>query len=202
MATMSSYELKITGLLKSGIDEAKAAAAAAAFVTMCQDPATAPAGSWSPTFFPPSDTTYGADTPVEEGNWELLPGSLVKAGTQVKKDSTLNALPICQDFTVPVDTPITGPTVLKEGSLLKQGTVVRNATYTTLLWKAGCEDTPAWGLAAKPGEVDKYKDTDWYKRLIAELIKFNDYWGGYMNVLEEEVRIRDLKWYCGNGSGP
>ncbi len=59
-----------------------------------------------------------------------------------------------------------------------------------------------WARQTAPDDLEwfyKYKDTDWYKKLVADLIRFNEY---YANVLEEGARIRDLKWYCGNGSGP
>ncbi len=156
MATMSTYELKITGLLKGDVDEAQTAAAAAAFIEMCQPPETAPPDSWSKTFFPLNDTRLAKDTPVVEGGWDVMVGSLLKAGTRLLKDSTLNGVPLCKDFDLKADMQVTGESVLAEGSLLKKDSVLRNEAYKTMVWKAVLDHTPDWELGRKPGEIEKH----------------------------------------------
>jgi hypothetical protein len=45
----------------------------------------------------------------------------------------------------------------------------------------------------------QYREQDWFQKLVYALIDFNT---KYAANLEEKLRIRDVKWYCGNGSGP
>lgn len=237
MPTMASYELKVTALIKDGTPEADAAAAAHHFENLCQAPAQAPSGSWSTDFFPWDTSTFEKDTDVTDGDWEILTGSLLKRDSRIQSGSTLNGVPQGTTQILGADTPITGRTILKQGSMLKAGTVLVNAQYSVLLWKSGREATPKWALkgmsdveivgsyelltmqavlgiirggalgqqwAMQSGVDDlkwfyRYRHTPWFKKLIADLIKFNTQWS---KILEEGARIRDLKWYCGNGSGP
>lgn len=237
MPTMASYELKVTALIKDGTPEADAAAAAHHFENLCQTPTQAPAGSWPTEFFPWAKSTLAARTTIEDSVWEILDGSVVRAGSRIQAGSTWNSQTVQNTFDTQADTPITSSTLLRQGSILGAGTVLVNSKYSVMLWKSGREATPKWALNAgggihvvgsyelltmqgvigviRPGALGQqwamqsgvddlqwfyqYRKTPWFERLITDLIKFNTQWA---KILEEGARIRDLKWYCGNGSGP
>ena len=75
MPTMSSYELKVTALLKGGADPTKAAQATADFLGIF--PAPTPGGSaWTDKFLLPADTKLTQPVTVEDEGWVLMKGSV------------------------------------------------------------------------------------------------------------------------------
>lgn len=237
MPTMATYELKVTALIKDGTPDGEAGQAAEHFERIFQRPDSAPCGCWQTDFFPNYDTVLKEDTVVKEGDWDLLPGSKIKAQSHLLAGSILNERRLDFPETLGADTEVLSKTILKNGSILKAGTEIENDQYSTMLWRAGQEGVPKWGLhghcdvkivgrygllsfqgvigivrsgalgyqwARQSGLDDlewfyKYREQSWFKKLIADLIKFNDQWA---KILEEGARVRELKWYCGNGSGP
>jgi hypothetical protein len=231
---MSSYDLKVAGMLKEGVDPAQAEKAAAAFHDIFF-PAS-PSGSWVEEFVLSPDTILKQDATVEDEAWVLLIGSSLEANTVVKTDSVLNGKPVGADMPLKAKTPVTSHTALVAGSLLAKGSLLKNEPYTKAFWRAEMEDTLEWGDGtsgpqkvgtygvltfqgmvatirraslgqqwARQTALDdlewfyKYRKTPWFLGLLKELIAFNKQWEP---ILEEEARIRDLKWYCGDGSGP
>jgi hypothetical protein len=237
MPTMSSYELKVTALLKEGADPTKAAQATADFMGIF--PAPTPGGSaWTDKFLLPADTKLTQPVTVEDEGWVLMKGSVLEPGTLLKHGSIFNGSPVKTDMTLAAQAVVMDPTTLAAGSIIAKDSVLKNDPWTVWLWRAAAEDTPEWessgssgqpqpagryGLLSFHGAVGtirrgalgqqwarqtapddlawfyKYRKTEWFLSMLAALIAFNAQWE---DILEEEARVRDLKWYCGNGSGP
>jgi hypothetical protein len=231
---MSSYDLKVSGLLKPDADPARAAAAEADFHAIFPSPQPGPSWSWD--FVIAYTTTLTALTPIDDEEGDVMVGSQLAAGSYLLKDSILNGVKLAAHTPLSSMTQITAQTFLQEGSALAPGTILANADYKTLQWRVGAEHTARWELVS--GEIERtanyrlltfvgaigtvrsgslghswamqtakddlawfytYRSQPWFKKLVAQLIDFN---AEYADVLAEGARIRDLKWYCGDGSGP
>jgi hypothetical protein len=235
MATMSTYELKVTGMLKESASEAQVEAAEKAFREIFEPKPPTGSGKWQDDFVLKDETELEKDTTVEDASWELMKGSKLKDGSTLAPGSILNDSTV---FDTPIkDTEVTARTVVLRGTLLTKGTKLKDTAYTAGIWEVNREATPEWagdgtekgtylllsflGLVGvvRKGALGqhwdkqtaqdelkwfyKYKKEKWFKELIKALKKFNNDWGEHgKDVLEEEARIRDLKWYCGNGGGP
>jgi hypothetical protein len=234
MPTMSSYDLKVTGLLKPDADPARAAAAEADFHALFPTPQPGPSWSWD--FVISYTTTLETATPISDEEGEIMVGSQLAATSYLLKNSVLNGVTLMDHTSLSTMTQITAETFLQEGSLLQPGTVLANVEYRPLLWRVGAENTAKWILVSgqieragnyrllsfvgqvgvvRPGSLGHhwaiqtakddlkwfytYRNQPWFKKLVALLIEFNQ---EYADVLAETVRIRDVKWYCGDGSGP
>jgi hypothetical protein len=231
---MSSYDLKVSGLLKPDADPARAAAAEADFHAIFPSPQPGPSWSWD--FIIAYTTTLDELTPIDDEEGDVMVGSQLAATSYLLKDSILNGVKLTAHTALQAMTPITAQTFLVEGSALAAGTILANPDYKTLEWRVGVENTARWELVdgeiertgnyrllvfygvigtVRPGSLGhswamqtakddlawfyKYRSEPWFKKLVAQLIEFNT---EYADVLAERTRIRDLKWYCGDGGGP
>jgi hypothetical protein len=235
MPTMSTYELKITGLVKA--DDPNPAEVFARFKAL-MDWGT----PWADKFglvYEQAEPLKKDTAPIHEW-WGVPIGSVLAEMSVVAVGSTLNGQKVQgQPHKVPVDThlDITDHTVLAPGSIVAKGSTLRRAPWVKMAWEIRMEESPRWDLGAdgkafisgnyqllvmqgimgvvRPGAFGenwdnesapdelwwfyKYKSLPWFKELMAALITFNR---AFASRLEESARVRDLKWYCGNGAGP
>lgn len=234
MPTMSTYELKITGLVKA--DDPNPEEVFARFREMMD---------WGTPWAEKFGLVYEMaeplkkDTPQIQETWAVPIGSILSEMTLVAAGSLLNGVRQNQPYKVPVGTElkITHQTELAPGSVVTKGSTLRRAPWVKLAWEVRMEETPRWELdgdgkavitgnhhvlilqglmgvvrrgsfgehwdnQSAPEELwwfYKYKTLPWFKELMATLITFNTAFAGR---LEESARVRDLKWYCGDGAGP
>ena len=165
MPTMSSYELKITGLVK---DVPEAPGVGADFQAMFPDPRLpgTPLPAWIPHFI--QRNSPGPDKPYEVLVWSV---QVEDSPAWTGSDPTGKYIRL--DFHAVIGVARPGPL----GNHWASGTAQRD-----LEW------------------FYTYKDNkNWFKPLMGVLNQFND---DHKAALEEEVRVRALQWYCGNGGGP
>lgn len=143
-----------------------------------------------------SDTTVPAGGVAVTGKTLLLPGAIVARGSTLVRD------PLKQ----------TAWEVRMEESpqwgLDTSGNPVIIGTYHALSLHGIMSVTRPgalgqhWDNQSGPDDLwwfYKYKTLPWFKALMAVLIDFNS---KFAVRLAEPARVRDLKWYCGNGAGP
>jgi hypothetical protein len=232
MPTMSSYDLKITGLVRP--NDANPDQVFATFQAI-MDYGT----PWAQKFAQVNESPHplANDTPSIAETWTLPVGSVLAAKSMLADGSTLNDQPILGDFMLPNPVEVVGTAVLMPRSVVAAGSTLRREPYYKLLWEVGMEQSPHWDVdpagtpvitgtyrmlslhalmaVMRPGALGehwdngsapedlwwfyKYKSLPWFAELMAVLVAFNR---TFASRLAEPARVRDLKWYCGNGAGP
>jgi len=235
MPTMSSYELKVSGMLETG-DNAKVALAISDFKTMMNYDASAWAQQFAQSQAIPNALKRAVT--VDDAVWDFQKNSMLTKNSLVKAGSFLNDILQTADLTLTVDTLIIGVTTLQKGSIVGAGSIVVSEPYRQVVWDVRPEIVPKWTIvngiaeptgtyvrltlngfvvAARQGALGeqwgkqtaqddlewfyKYRTQLWFKTLIKTLIEYNDKWSKQA-ILAESLRVRDVKWYCGNGAGP
>jgi hypothetical protein len=232
---MSSYELKVTGLVK--VKDPDPEEVFARFQEL-MDYGT----PWAQKFGLVYDLVkkLDADTrPIVE-KWRVPIGSTLAQGSVVTEGSTLNGNAVGSGgYKVPMSETlrIVDRTILNVDSIVTKDSVLERPPYVKLAWEVRMEESPHWDLdgsgqpyiagnyhllvfqgvmgVARTGAFGehwdnqsapyelwwfyKYKSLPWFKELMGALLRFNR---AFAPRLEESARVRDLKWYCGNGAGP
>jgi hypothetical protein len=235
MPTMSSYELKVTGLVKANDHDPEEIFARFQELMDHRTP-------WAEKFGLVYDLVkkLDKDTPPILEAWQIAIGSTLAEQSWIGDGSWLNGQPVpAGGCKVPIgqSVAVTDRTVLCPTSIVAKDSQLRRAPYTKLAWEIRMEESPQWNLdmndqpyiagtyhllvfqgvmgVARPGAFGehwdnqsapyelwwfyKYKSLPWFKELMGALLRFNRAFAGR---LEESARVRDLKWYCGNGAGP
>jgi hypothetical protein len=231
MPTMASYDLKITGLVKS--DDPNPETVFASFKAI-MDWGTPWAQKFGQVNEAPRPITK--DTTILE-TWAIPIGSRLAVKSVLVDGSTLNDQPVKGDLTLHNPVDVVATTVLRPHSVVAVGSTLRREPFAKLTWDIRMEDSPKWDVDATgtplivgnhhmlsqhgamavvrggalgehwdnqsaPDELwwfYKYKTLPWFSMLMGALVVFNR---NYAARLWEPVRVRDLKWYCGNGAGP
>lgn len=161
----------------------------------------------------------------------LAAGSLIAAGSILNGSTVATPTTLGMDTTIVTTTTLVRGTLLKAGTVFVNSNysvmLWRAGHEPTPKWELGGPDGvqivgdyevltgqaavgviragalgQQWAMQSAIDDLQwfyQYRKTAWFKKLIADLIRFNTRWA---TILAEGARIRELKWYCGNGSGP